>query len=245
MFSSTTFSSSSRRLQRANPSGAGEQAKAINLASAAPSKIRDGRNSDCICASASPRALPRPIVACVATVLMLVSNAAAISLSLHPSPASDVYALNRILALVIICAEFLPERTIASSRSRSSPPNFTTYFFAPVLVPATNYPHPRPVGAGTEIFIDRGRDAHYRAPPAQIRAGPINALGSYLGCLTAKRAFGPRVEDARRGEPRSMTRRIRSHGIVLLAATPERLQPEPVHMMPEAPRLRRLVGTAW
>ncbi len=40
MFSSTTFSSSRRRLQRANPSGAGEQARAINLASAAPSKIR-------------------------------------------------------------------------------------------------------------------------------------------------------------------------------------------------------------
>ena len=40
MFSSTTFSSSNRRLQRAKPSRAGEQARAINLASAAPSKIR-------------------------------------------------------------------------------------------------------------------------------------------------------------------------------------------------------------
>src|SRR5208282_4956985 len=40
MFSSTTFSSRRRRLQRANPSGAGEQAKAISFASAAPSKIR-------------------------------------------------------------------------------------------------------------------------------------------------------------------------------------------------------------
>ncbi len=36
----------------------------------------------------------------------------------------------------------------------------------------------------------RGRDAGYPAPPAQIRAGPIRALGSYLGCLTAKRAEG-------------------------------------------------------
>ncbi len=35
--------------------------------------------------------------------------------------------------------------------------------------------------------VDRGRDARYRPPPAQIRTGPIRAYGSYLGCLTAKR----------------------------------------------------------
>ena len=33
----------------------------------------------------------------------------------------------------------------------------------------------------------RGRDARYRAPPAQIRTGGIPAYGSYLGSLTAKR----------------------------------------------------------
>jgi len=38
--------------------------------------------------------------------------------------------------------------------------------------------------------IDRGRDARYRAPPAQSRTCPIRAFGSYLGCLTAKRWFG-------------------------------------------------------
>ena len=32
-----------------------------------------------------------------------------------------------------------------------------------------------------------GRDVHYWTPPAQIRASPIRALGSYLGCLTATR----------------------------------------------------------
>src|SRR5208283_1711593 len=52
---------------------------------------------------------------------------------------------------VISCADRLPELISASSRSRSSALNFTTYFFAPVLVPATNHPHPRPAGAGTEI----------------------------------------------------------------------------------------------
>jgi len=36
----------------------------------------------------------------------------------------------------------------------------------------------------------RGRDAHYWAPPAQIRTSPIRASGSCLGCLTAKRCSG-------------------------------------------------------
>jgi len=40
MFSSTTFSSRRRKVQRANPCGAGEQARAISFASAAPSNIR-------------------------------------------------------------------------------------------------------------------------------------------------------------------------------------------------------------
>src|ERR1019366_8738107 len=38
--SSTTFSSNSRKLQRAKPSGGFEQARAINLASVSPSKMR-------------------------------------------------------------------------------------------------------------------------------------------------------------------------------------------------------------
>ncbi len=36
----------------------------------------------------------------------------------------------------------------------------------------------------------RGRDAHYCAPPAQNRTGPIKAYGSRLGCVTAKRWSG-------------------------------------------------------
>ena len=40
------------------------------------------------------------------------------------------------------------------------------------------------------VIEDRGRDARYRAPPAQIRTCPIRAYGSYLECLTAKRSFG-------------------------------------------------------
>jgi hypothetical protein len=37
---------------------------------------------------------------------------------------------------------------------------------------------------------NRGRDARCRTPPAQIPASPIRALGSYLGCVTAKRTSG-------------------------------------------------------
>src|SRR5208283_2755994 len=149
---STTFSSSSRRLQRAKPSGAGEQAKAINLASAAPSKIR-GRAEFGLYLRSSVASNPSSTNCrrALPTVLTLVSNAAAISRSVQPSPASDASALSRILAFVISCADRLPELISASSRSRSSALNFTTYFFAPVLVPATNHLHPRPAGAGTEI----------------------------------------------------------------------------------------------
>src|SRR5277367_5641695 len=152
MFNSTTFSSSRRRLQRANPSGAGEQARAINFASVAPSKIRGRAEFELYLrtsVASNPsstncrRALP--------TVLTLVSNAATISRSVQPSPASDVSALSRMRAFVINCADRLPELISAASRSRSSVLNFTTYFFAPVPVPATNHLHPRPRGAATVI----------------------------------------------------------------------------------------------
>ncbi len=36
----------------------------------------------------------------------------------------------------------------------------------------------------------RGRDASYPAPPAQIRTSAIDAYGSYLGWITAKRCSG-------------------------------------------------------
>jgi hypothetical protein len=35
--------------------------------------------------------------------------------------------------------------------------------------------------------LNRGRDAHYWAPPAQNRTDAIPADGSHLGCLTGKR----------------------------------------------------------
>ena len=40
---------------------------------------------------------------------------------------------------------------------------------------------------------DRGRDAHYWAPPAQIRTCGFPAYGSHLGCVTARRCLTPPV----------------------------------------------------
>src|SRR5208282_5828833 len=115
MFNSTTFSSSRRRLQRANPSGAGEQVRAINLASAAPSKIR-GRAEFGLYLRFSVASNPSSTSCCRVreTVLMLVSSAAEIALSLHPSPPSDTSAFSRMRALVSSCAELLPARINAS-----------------------------------------------------------------------------------------------------------------------------------
>ena len=45
----------------------------------------------------------------------------------------------------------------------------------------------RPNGNALRTSEDRGRDAHYYTPPAQIRTSPIRASGSCLGCLTTKR----------------------------------------------------------
>ena len=49
-------------------------------------------------------------------------------------------------------------------------------------------------------------------PPAQNRAGPIRALGSHFGCLTAKRSLGHgcRIRDLKPAEPPPIKRARRS-----------------------------------
>src|SRR5271166_2526999 len=69
-------------------------------------------------------------------LLMLVSNAAEIALSLQPSPASDTSAFSRMRAFVSDCAGCLPAQIIASSCSRSSALSFTTYFLTEISLPA-------------------------------------------------------------------------------------------------------------
>jgi hypothetical protein len=111
MFNSTTFSSSRRRLQRTNPSGAGEQVEQ----SVSPPPLRQKsrgraelglylRLNTASNPSSSSWRLVRSIVA------MLVSSAAAIPLSLQPSPSSDTSAFSRMRAFLSSREERLPWR---------------------------------------------------------------------------------------------------------------------------------------
>src|ERR1019366_3862254 len=59
----------------------------------------------------------------------LVSMASTIWLSLHPSPASEMSAFNKIRAFISLCAGLLPFRISIASSSRLPPLNRTTYFF--------------------------------------------------------------------------------------------------------------------
>src|SRR5262249_15335048 len=62
----------------------------------------------------------------------LVSRALMIWLSLHPSPASETSAFNNIRAFSSRCAGLFPFRISASSCSRSSALNRTTYRFTEI-----------------------------------------------------------------------------------------------------------------
>src|SRR5208282_3352910 len=159
-----------RRLQRAKPSGAGERVSAINFASAAPSKIR-GRaelglylrlNTASNPSSTSWR-LVRSIVA------MLVSSAAAIRLSLQPSPSSDMSAFSRMRAFVSSWAERLPLWINSSSWACSSALNRTTYFLTAISFPTTNHLHR--CLAATEI---------QKLPSFSMTAATSAALANFL-----------------------------------------------------------------
>src|SRR6266581_3331589 len=62
----------------------------------------------------------------------LVSRASMIRLSLHPLPASETSAFNKIRAFSTRRAGLFPFRISVSSRSRSSPLSRTTYFFTEI-----------------------------------------------------------------------------------------------------------------
>jgi len=63
------------------------------------------------------------------SVFVMVSSALIIRLSLQPSPASETSAFNKIRAFTSRWAWLFPFRISASSCSRSSALNRTTYFF--------------------------------------------------------------------------------------------------------------------
>src|SRR3954471_10203860 len=96
MCSSTTADSNSFSVHRARPLGGSEQARAISLASDAPSKMR-GLAEAAECLRGSTESHPSSTSCCRvrATVLRLISKAAAISLSLHPPP-SEASAFSRM-----------------------------------------------------------------------------------------------------------------------------------------------------
>src|SRR2546428_2047174 len=73
-------------------------------------KSAAGRSSSCICGPTPPRTLPRTSWRLVrSTVAMLVSSAAAIRLSLQPSPASDMSRLRQQLGGTLAFANQLVE----------------------------------------------------------------------------------------------------------------------------------------
>ena len=94
--------------------GGREQVRAINFASAAPSKTRGRAEFGLYLRLSTASSLPRRADARRPIVSKLVSSATEIALSLHPSPASDTSAFKRIRAFVSDCAGCWP--------NRSSPP---------------------------------------------------------------------------------------------------------------------------
>ena len=67
------------------------------------------------------------------------------------------------------------------------------------------------VSASARLLLYRGRNADCSTPPAQIRAGPTKALGSYLECMTRNRWSGHGCCTRTGGKNRSMSRLIRAH----------------------------------
>ena len=130
MFNSTTAVSSSVSVHRLRPLGGAEQASAISLASAAPSKMRRlAERGECLRVRAASRPPSTSCWRARAMVSMLVSSASAIWLSLQASPASDASAFYRMRAFSIWRAGLLPFWIRALSFSRSSAPSLTMYLF--------------------------------------------------------------------------------------------------------------------
>lgn len=141
MLSSTTWCSSSRKVQRARPFGGLEHASAISRASFSPSKIRgtEGR-ARCLRLRTASKPSSTSCWRVRYTVVALVSSASMIRLSLHPSPASETSAFSNIRAFISRCAELLPLRIISLSWLRSSSLSLTTYFFTEIALPAMIVP---------------------------------------------------------------------------------------------------------
>src|SRR6266550_626005 len=87
----------------------------------------------------------------------LVSRASMIRLSLHPLPASEISAFNKIRAFSTRRAGVFPFRIRVSSRSRSSPLSLTTYFFTEIGASGVIAEKDEAAGAGRRIAPAQGR----------------------------------------------------------------------------------------
>src|SRR5262249_54846001 len=86
----------------------------------------------------------------------LVSRASMIRLSLHPLPASETSAFNKIRAFRTRRAGLFPFRSNVSSRSRSSPLNLTIHYiteisFAAMIASLASEIAPEPAGDGLPL----------------------------------------------------------------------------------------------
>src|SRR5271165_6430515 len=127
-----------------------------------------GRSSDCICGSAPPRALPRRADAGYDRSCRYsypVPQRSRCRSTLRPPPTRPPSRGSAPSSAN--CAGCLPEPVIASSRSRSSALNLTTYFLtAAISLPATNHLHRRI--AATEI---QKNTAPSMTPPTRNASG--------------------------------------------------------------------------
>jgi hypothetical protein len=90
----------------------------------------------------------------------------------------------------------------------------------------------------------RDRDAHCWAPPAQIRAAAIYALGAHLGCVTLKRCAGQgRWMRARGSQSATSFASLSPRQVGLLAAPRERSPPDHGDMVAERPQMQQSLPT--
>src|SRR3954449_2270529 len=97
-----------------------------------------------------------------------------------------------------------------------------------------------------ETTPNRGRDAHYWAPPAQNRTCGFPAYGSHLGCLAAKRCCGQGGRILGLGSQWSASLATRSHvrsSLWLRRRSVRRHRSRTWKR--NAARARPLVGTPW
>ncbi len=119
--SSTALSASNRTVHRRYPGGASEQARAINRASKAPSKMtsRGGFSLGLRTSAASNPSSTKRFFTC-STVRLVIPRAAATSATFHPGPFSPASHSNNARAWMNFLAAVLPFRVKASSSVRSS-----------------------------------------------------------------------------------------------------------------------------